>query len=45
VSPERGASPRTGYIDHLGIGVPDLAAAKRYDDQLMPVVCHHPDEG
>jgi catechol 2,3-dioxygenase-like lactoylglutathione lyase family enzyme len=29
---------RTGYIDHIGIGVPDLAAAKRYYDELMPVL-------
>jgi catechol 2,3-dioxygenase-like lactoylglutathione lyase family enzyme len=29
---------RTGYIDHIGIGVPDLAAAKRYYDDLMPVL-------
>lgn len=30
--------PRTGFIDHIGIGVPDLAAAKRYYDELMPVL-------
>jgi catechol 2,3-dioxygenase-like lactoylglutathione lyase family enzyme len=30
--------PRTGFIDHIGIGVPDLAAAKRYYDALMPVL-------
>ena len=30
--------PRTGYIDHIGIGVPDLAAAKRYYDALMPIL-------
>jgi len=30
--------PRTGFIDHLGIGVPDLAAAKRYYDELMPIL-------
>jgi len=30
--------PRTGYIDHIGIGVPDLAAAKRYYDELMPIL-------
>jgi catechol 2,3-dioxygenase-like lactoylglutathione lyase family enzyme len=30
--------PRTGFIDHIGIGVPDLAAAKRYYDDLMPVL-------
>jgi catechol 2,3-dioxygenase-like lactoylglutathione lyase family enzyme len=29
---------RTGYIDHIGIGVPDLAAAKRYHDELMPIL-------
>ena len=29
---------RTGFIDHIGIGVPDLAAAKRYYDELMPVL-------
>ena len=29
---------RTGYIDHIGIGVPDLVAAKRYYDELMPVL-------
>jgi len=29
---------RTGFIDHVGIGVPDLAAAKRYYDDLMPVL-------
>jgi hypothetical protein len=28
--------PRTGFIDHTGIGVPDLAAAKLYYDELMP---------
>ena len=27
--------PRTGYIDHIGIGVPDLVAAKEYYDDLM----------
>lgn len=30
--------PRTGFIDHIGIGVPDLAAAKRYYDELMPIL-------
>ena len=30
--------PQTGFIDHIGIGVPDLAAAKRYYDELMPVL-------
>ncbi|MGD0064650.1 MAG: hypothetical protein ABSB76_14550 [Streptosporangiaceae bacterium] len=29
---------RTGFIDHIGIGVPDLAAARRYYDELMPVL-------
>jgi catechol 2,3-dioxygenase-like lactoylglutathione lyase family enzyme len=29
---------RTGFIDHIGIGVPDLEAAKRYYDELMPVL-------
>lgn len=29
---------RTGFIDHVGVGVPDLAAAKRYYDELMPVL-------
>jgi catechol 2,3-dioxygenase-like lactoylglutathione lyase family enzyme len=29
---------RTGFIDHIGIGVPDLAAAQRYYDDLMPVL-------
>ena len=30
--------PQAGFIDHIGIGVPDLAAAKRYYDDLMPVL-------
>ena len=30
--------PRTGFIDHIGIGVPDLAAAKRYYDELMSIL-------
>jgi catechol 2,3-dioxygenase-like lactoylglutathione lyase family enzyme len=30
--------PRTGFIDHIGIGVPDLAAAKRYYDELTPIL-------
>ena len=30
--------PRTAFIDHIGIGVPDLAAAKRYYDELMPIL-------
>lgn len=29
---------RTGFIDHIGIGVPDLAAAKAYYDELMPIL-------
>jgi catechol 2,3-dioxygenase-like lactoylglutathione lyase family enzyme len=29
---------RTGFIDHIGIGVPDLAAAKKYYDELMPIL-------
>lgn len=29
---------RTAFIDHVGIGVPDLAAAKRYYDGLMPIL-------
>jgi catechol 2,3-dioxygenase-like lactoylglutathione lyase family enzyme len=29
---------RTGYIDHIGIGVPDLIEAKRYYDGLMPIL-------
>lgn len=28
----------TGFIDHIGLGVPDLAAAKRYYDELMPIL-------
>ena len=28
---------RTAFLDHIGIGVPDLAAAKRYYDELMPI--------
>ena len=28
----------TGYIDHIGIGVPDLPAAKRYYDGLLPIL-------
>jgi catechol 2,3-dioxygenase-like lactoylglutathione lyase family enzyme len=30
--------PRTGFIDHIGIGVPDLAVAKEYYDDLMSVL-------
>jgi catechol 2,3-dioxygenase-like lactoylglutathione lyase family enzyme len=33
-----GPVARTGFIDHIGIGVPDLGAAKRYYDGLMPIV-------
>ena len=29
---------RTGFIDHIGIGVPDLAATKEYYDELMAVL-------
>ena len=29
---------RTGFIDHIGIGVPDLAAARQYYDELMSVL-------
>ena len=29
---------RTGFIDHIGIGVPDLHTAKQYYDQLMAVL-------
>lgn len=29
---------RTGSIDHIGIAVPDLAAAKLYYDSLMPIL-------
>jgi len=28
----------TGFIDHIGLGVPDLAVAKRYYDELMPII-------
>src|SRR4030095_9725628 len=30
--------PRTAFIDHIGIGVPDLNAAKRYYDARMPIL-------
>jgi catechol 2,3-dioxygenase-like lactoylglutathione lyase family enzyme len=30
--------PGTGFVDHIGIGVPDLSAAKRYYDELMPIL-------
>lgn len=29
---------RTAFIDHVGIGVLDLGGAKRYYDELMPVL-------
>jgi catechol 2,3-dioxygenase-like lactoylglutathione lyase family enzyme len=29
---------RTGFIDHIGLGVPDLLAAKEYYDDLMSVL-------
>jgi catechol 2,3-dioxygenase-like lactoylglutathione lyase family enzyme len=29
---------RTAFIDHIGIGVPDLAAAREYYDSLMSVL-------
>ena len=29
---------QAGFIDHVGIGVPDLAAAKEYYDDLMSVL-------
>src|SRR5213076_1726595 len=29
---------QTGFIDHIGIGVPDLVAAKQYYDDLMSVL-------
>ena len=29
---------RTGFIDHIGVGVPDLEAAKGYYDELMPIL-------
>ena len=29
---------RTGFIDHIGIGVRNLAAAKRYYDELMAIL-------
>src|SRR4029450_1421867 len=30
--------PRTGFIDHIGIGVPDLVATKLYYDELMSIL-------
>ncbi len=32
---------RTGYIDHVGIAVPDLSAAKGYYDELMAILGLH----
>ena len=29
---------RTGFIDHVGIGVPDLARARQYYDELVPIL-------
>lgn len=29
---------RTGFIDHIGLGVPDLVAAKQYHDELMGIL-------
>ena len=29
---------RTGFIDHIGIGVPDIVVAKQYYDELMHVL-------
>src|SRR6185503_10550480 len=36
--PEVQALARTAFIDHIGIGVPDLVAAKQYYDELMAVL-------
>ena len=30
--------PRTGFIDHIGIGVPDLDATRQYYDDLMSIL-------
>ena len=30
--------PQTGFIDHIGIGVPDLVAVKEYYDDLMSIL-------
>lgn len=30
--------PRSAFIDHIGIAVPDLAAAKRYYDELAQLI-------
>jgi catechol 2,3-dioxygenase-like lactoylglutathione lyase family enzyme len=32
-----GADAHAGFIDHIGIGVPDRAAAKAYCDEPMPI--------
>src|SRR5215203_374838 len=32
------AARAPGFIDHIGIGVPDLVAAKEYYDELMSVL-------
>jgi len=37
-SRQRGPLPQPGFIDHIGIGVPDLVAAKQYYDDLMSVL-------
>ncbi|WP_172295380.1 VOC family protein [Pseudoruegeria sp. HB172150] len=29
---------RTGFIDHIGLAVPDLAEARSYYDELMPIL-------
>jgi catechol 2,3-dioxygenase-like lactoylglutathione lyase family enzyme len=29
---------RTGFIDHIGIGVPDLDATRQYYDELMSIL-------
>jgi catechol 2,3-dioxygenase-like lactoylglutathione lyase family enzyme len=30
--------PQPGFIDHVGVGVPDLAATKEYFDELMAIL-------
>ena len=30
--------PQAGFVDHIGIGVPDLVAAKAYYDDLMSIL-------
>ena len=30
--------PEAGFIDHIGIGVPDLVAAREYYDDLMSIL-------